>query len=136
MNVKAKYSKGISQLYTGPVYQYEKEVFLSVEGLPISLPLMIDLSNNQDHGNAVRYSAEQIPIKIPEDYFKSGDYVFVWIHASDNTILVVIPVVLRPTPVEAPDGGGKIKYEYNEEDENLTFLEGMNRALIENMEDE
>ena len=134
MNIKVKYSKGHTQLYTRPVYQYETDVFLSVEGLALSLPLVIDLSNNQDRGNAVRYTAEQIPVKIPKEYFESGDYVYAWLHASENTILIVIPVMLRPVPVEAPEGSGKIEYEYDEETENLTFLTDIGPILKNNTE--
>ena len=135
MNIKVQYRPGISQLYTKPVYQYETEVILSVEGLAVSLPFMIDLSNDQDRGNAVQYSASQIPIKIPKEFFKSGDYVYAWLHASEKTILIIIPVILRPVPVEAPEGGGKIEYEYDEETENLKFLTDIG-PLSKSMEDE
>ena len=115
------YEDDIDILYTKPVFQYEKNVTLRIDGLPITFPITLDIGNNNDVGNAVRYSTYNTPFSIPDEYFMGGENVYVWVKAAYSTILVVIPVKRRAVPVNAPQdsGSGDMDYEYDEDDENL-----------------
>lgn len=141
MNIKAVYTDGIDILYTKPIYQHEASVTLTIEGLPLAFPAIIDISNSKSAGNAVKYTTNVMPFDIPDSYFVSGEYVYVWIHASDRTILITIPVLTRPMPIDAPDYGDETSaYKYEEDDENLIMYKGLNgiisRSSEEDVEDE
>lgn len=123
MNLHVKVEEGISQVYTSPVFQYSEEVLLSVENMPISLPAKATISNNKEFGNAVQYSVKTIPFAVPNEYFANGQYVYIWFESIDRQILIVIPVMLKSTPVKASEGGGGGQsYEYDEAEESINIV--------------
>ena len=139
MLLTAVYEDGISILYTKAIFQYEKNVTLRIDNLPISFPITLDIGNNNEIGNSVRYSTYNTPFQIPDDFFMSGENVYIWVKAAWSTVLVVIPVKSRPAPVSAPQGSGgddDSGYEYDEEDENLILNGGLNDIINGNVDDD
>ena len=140
MLLKVQYNEGIDTIYTQSVFQYDTGLSILVEGMPITIPMTIDISNTKERGNAIRYRANGVPIPIPDDFFKNGEYVYIWIHGANETMLVIIPVKTRSVPVASPNGdeGGSTKptYEYDEDDENLILFRGLNDLVSQNTEDE
>ena len=135
MKIKAVYKEGIDIIYTKPVYQYERGVSLTVEGLALAFPVTIYISNNKDDSNSVKYKATAMPFSIPKEYFASGGYVYVWIRAPEQTIMITIPVMTRPVPITPPDSGGSIDPEdpdlnlvLNIDDENYGVFGGFNNG--------
>ena len=128
MTYTVEYQEGIRKYYTKAVFQFTKDFSISIQGLPITLPLMIDISNHMDQGNAIRYKIESIPIRLPDEYFITGNYVYVMI-LSETPILVVIPVIPRSLPVNAPQAAKVPHYNYQEDDENLVIEESENDLL-------
>ena len=123
MNLHVKVEEGISQVYTSPVFQYTEDVLLSVENMPISLPAKATISNNKEFGNAVMYNVKTIPFSVPNEYFANGQYVYIWFESFDRQILIVIPVMLKSTPVKASEGGeGGQTYKYDEESEGIIIV--------------
>ena len=137
MILDISYTDGVGIQYTKAVFQHEKNVSINFQQAPLANPFMVDISNDSEHGNAVRYKAISMPILIPDDYFVDGSYVHVWIYTTNGVTQVVIPVVARPTPIRAPSEqeGAQITYDYNTVDENLTLLRSFESAITENMED-
>ena len=127
-------------IYTESVFQYDTGLSLLVEGMPITIPMTIDISNNKDRGNAIRYRANGMPIPIPDDFLKNGEYVYLWLYGTNETMLVIIPVKSRSVPVANPNGdevgSTKPTYEYDEDDENLILFRGLNDLISQNTEDE
>lgn len=134
MILNVKYQEGIRHLYAKPAFQHTKDARLTIEGFPIVLPAKVSFSNSSDFGNAVIYDVATIPVRIPDEYFVSGDYIQMWLESGDEQLYITIPVLKRPSPVSADGGSGDSAYEYDEEDENLT-LYGGEEILKNNMED-
>lgn len=99
MLVSASYRLGIEELYTQSVFQYSTGVSLYVDDLDYTFPAVVDISNSKDRGSAIRYQLQAMQFLIPDDFFKSGEPVYLWIHGTDRTVRVVIPVIPCPAPI-------------------------------------
>ena len=132
------HSDGVGILYTKPVFQHQKNVSINFQSESLSYPLVVDISNDTEHGNAVRYKAVSMPVLIPDDYFVDGSYVRVWVYTNTGIVQIVVPVIARPTPIRAPSEqeGDKITYEYSDVDESLTLLRSFEETIANNLEDE
>ena len=130
MTVEAIVSEGVVT-YTKSLYQYDKNVRLVLEGIDLPDTYSARVSNDKENGLSVACKGTLDGIKIPDELFVTGRYVYVWVDtniegsACQGTLcMVTIPVIPRPVAINAetipddePDPDEEEYYE-DDEDEN------------------
>lgn len=122
MAIIAAFQEGTTKVYTKSAYQFDKKQKLIVTGVEMPNDYEVHISNDKDHGIAGSYKGDATGVVIPDAYFMSGEYVYVWIYAysyvtgeegafeEGKTVYeIVIPVIRRPVQVSSPgshEGGG------------------------------
>lgn len=131
MAIEAVFRGGCNHAYSESVHQYDKNLKLQLTGVELPESYEVHFSNNKERGYSVAFEGPDGLIPIPDAFFMSGDYVYAFIYSTDEDAenktkyVVTIPVIPRPVPVLAPKDpppASSIKYEVNNDDENLTFL--------------
>lgn len=119
----------IHHIYTKSVNQYSTDVEVNIIAEISEPPIVYSIANGLDSGNAIAYTKNQMPLKIPDNFFVSGEYVNIWVQIpgivaeteEDPNYIITIPVVKRPIPIVAPNNG--LNYRYDEEDENFILID-------------
>lgn len=136
-----------SEVYTETVYQHDRNATLVFEGTDLPEEYEVHFGIGKERGISVICKGDAEGVKIPDALLSTGDYIYGWVYdASEATGMrsigtVIIPVIPRPVPIPSQNGSssgsGTIKYEINEDDENLTFLgTTANRLFSDNIIEE
>ncbi|MBR4767584.1 MAG: hypothetical protein IK088_01270 [Lachnospiraceae bacterium] len=118
-------------VYTKKQYQHNRGVKLRISGIALPEKYQVHFSNDEIRGVASALWVSGSDISIPDGYFETGDYIYVWIYfAEDGKTLkgaseyhVIIPVEKRPAILQvSSDGGGLvINAELDQDDHTLIF---------------
>lgn len=129
--------------YTSTVYQYTKDVVLMIRGIELPAEYEAHFSMSNDRGLSVACKGDASGVKIPDELFMPGDYVYVWIcsanadKARNETLcMVTIPVSPRPVPIPIQYSEEKFRYRIDEDEEDLEFEGKMNQIIQHDMEEE
>lgn len=82
MAIVADFSSGKSSVYTVSAYQYDKGQKLIVTGVELPETYEVHISNSKDGGFASAYMGNSSGVLIPDVYFTSGEYIYIWIYAT------------------------------------------------------
>lgn len=113
--IEAIFKPGCSNtVYTRTCYQWDASVRLVITGLNLPPTYEVHFSNNERGGVSNAEMAHGNTVYIPDVYFQTGDYVYVWIYLArtyddyeldgSTAFRIVIPVEKRPAIYRAPDG--------------------------------
>jgi len=81
MAIIAAFKNGSTKVYTKSVHQFDKGQKLIVTGVALPDKFEVHVSNSKDEGIATAYTGDAEGVFIPDAYFATGDYVYVWIYA-------------------------------------------------------
>ena len=84
MAIVADFSSGQTVTYTKSVYQHDKGQKLIVTGIDLPETYEIHISNSKDGGLASAYMGNPDGILIPDVYFTSGEYVYIWLYITQK----------------------------------------------------
>lgn len=131
MAIIADFRNDETKVYTKAVYQYDKGQRLIIAGIALPENYEVHVSNNPNSGIAAAYSGNIDGVFIPDAYFSTGEYVYIWLYKmegvtssepsssdirtvkSGETIYeIVVPVIKRPVqlPVTYISPEGTIGY--------------------------
>lgn len=82
MAIVADFSSGQTVTYTKSVYQHDKGQKLIVTGIDLPETYEIHISNSKDGGLASAYMGNPDGVLIPDVYFTSGEYVYIWLYVT------------------------------------------------------
>lgn len=96
-------------LYTKRAYQYDRGVVLRISGIALPEEYEVHFSDREDGGISTSLKVSGSDVPIPNAYFRTGEYVYIWIFITDGKYSgsseyhAVIPVTPRPTniPIDA-----------------------------------
>lgn len=118
-------------IYTKKQYQHDRGVKLRISGIPLPEKYQVHFSNDEHRGVATALWVSGSDISIPDAYFETGDYIYIWLYmAADGKKLtgsseytVIIPIEKRPAILQVNDssGGLVISAYLDEEDHTLVF---------------
>lgn len=102
MAIIAEFKNGDTKVYTKSAYQFDKGQKLMISG--IDLPDSFEVHASNDRYGDMSINCEDVTegINIPDVLFTSGNFVYVWIYATQDddtgkTVCeIVIPVIKRP----------------------------------------
>lgn len=122
MAIVAEFKNGAKRTYTKAAYQYDKAQKLIINGIELPESYEIHISNSRDYGIATAITETSESILIPDMYFETGEYIYMWIYAYDDqedegrTVYeIIIPVIQRPHSLPAVNGSNEdILFEYTE----------------------
>lgn len=78
----AAFKNGETRTYTKNVHQFDKGQKLIVTGIALPESYEVHISNNKDGGMAVAYEGNIEGVYIPDAFFVSGDYIYVWLYTT------------------------------------------------------
>lgn len=145
MAIEAVFRGNNTTAYTKNVYQHDKGQMLVISGIDLPEEYEVHFSNTKDFGLSVACKGTSEGVLIPNAFFVNGDYVYAFINSgvSDGTdsktlYMVTIPVIKRPVsvPVQSSSSGSGIKYEIDEDEENLIITDGFDGTVRASMEDD
>lgn len=118
-------------IYTKRTFQYNRGVKLRVSGVALPEKYQVHFANNENEGVSAAIWVSGSDIPIPDAYFQTGDYVYVWIYFAEDgknaagisMYKVIVPVEKRPAilSIGAESGGMVIDAELDEDDHTLIF---------------
>ena len=130
--VYATFKEGSGNVvYTKKQVQHDRGVTLRISGIALPEKYQVHFSNDERRGVASALWVSGSDISIPDAYFETGDYIYIWIYmAADGKTLtgsseyqVIIPIEKRPAILQvSSDGGGLvINADLDAEDHTLIF---------------
>lgn len=124
----AFYSDRTNKVFTKTLHQYDKGVVLRILGIALPSTYEVHFSNDERKGISVGETARSYEIHIPDVFFESGKFVYVWIYLKEEKTgtteyQVTIPVEPRPA-IYTGNGGenGKLAATLDENDHTLEFV--------------
>lgn len=78
----AAFQNGQTKAYTKSAHQFDKGQKLIVTGIVFPETFEVHISNQQDGGMAYSCKGKVEGVYIPDAFFVSGDYVYVWLYAT------------------------------------------------------
>lgn len=121
---------GGNVVYTKRVYQYSRGQKLRISGIALPEKYQVHFSNSEHDGVAAAIWASGSDVDIPNVYFETGNYIYIWISAADDLgkyqspeYMAIIPVEKRPAilKVDSESGGLVVDAELDEEEHTLIF---------------
>lgn len=82
MAIVADFSSGNTSAYTVAAHQFDKGQKLIVTGVELPETYEVHISNTKTGGFASAYVGNSNGVLIPDVYFTSGEYIYVWIYAT------------------------------------------------------
>ena len=79
----AAFREGQTRVYTRSAYQFDKGQKLVVTGIDLPESFEVHYANKGDSGLAYSCIGNPEGIYIPDSLFVSGDYIYVWIYATE-----------------------------------------------------
>lgn len=98
-NVVAEFKNGSNKAYTKALHQYDRGMRLVFVGADLPESFDVHFSNDRESGFEVSCEGTSAGVIIPEKLLASGNYVYAWVHRSDEPnesfveYSVVIPVI-------------------------------------------
>lgn len=80
MAIIAAFGNGSNKTYTKSVHQYDRGQKLIITGVELPEKFEVHISNNKDEGIASSYAGSLEGTLIPDAYFISGEYVYIWFY--------------------------------------------------------
>lgn len=81
MAIIANFAEGETKTYTKSMYQYDRGQTLVITGVTLPETYEVYVSNQKDVGFANPVSCNAEGIDIPDAFFMSGEYIYVWVYA-------------------------------------------------------
>lgn len=81
MGIIATFPEGVTKVYTKTAYQHDKGQYLTFEGIDVNTKKEAHVSNFEEGGISAAVKINDGMILIPDAFFESGDYIYVWIYA-------------------------------------------------------
>ena len=82
--IVAAFKKGSKRAYTKNAHQFDKGQKLIVTGIVLPDSYEVHISNEQEGGMAYSCLGNAEGIYIPDAFFVKGDFVYVWIYATEE----------------------------------------------------
>lgn len=79
----AAFKNGEKTVYTKTVHQFDKGQRLIVTGIALPSTFEVHVSNDKEDGMAYSCEGTAEGIMIPDAFFVSGEYIYVWLYATD-----------------------------------------------------
>lgn len=119
-------------VYTKKVYQYDRGVVLRISGVALPENYQVHFSNHSEGGVSGGKIVSGSDVRIPDAYFQTGDYVYIWLYflngedkSGTSVHQVIIPVIQRPAALDTTDisgSGGEIVADLGDGDEEHTLI--------------
>lgn len=84
MAIIAAFREGMTKVYTKSAHQYDKGQKLIITGIQLPSNYEVHISNEKDKGFAAPLIGDLEGVFIPDAFFMSGDYVYVWVYAIEK----------------------------------------------------
>ena len=128
--VTAKFSgKDDQVVYTKKVYQYDRGIYVHVEGLELPEKYQAHFSDSQDNTISISKNMTGPDILIPDTFLRTGKYVYIWLYLADtddesnnfgiSIAQIIVPVEPRPNSLSFTGSG--IIVSLDEDDHALIF---------------
>ena len=128
--VTAKFSgKDDQVVYTKKVYQYDRGIYVHVEGLELPEKYQAHFSDSQDNTISISKNVTGPDILIPDTFLRTGKYVYIWLYLADtddesnnfgiSIAQIIVPVEPRPNSLSFTGSG--IIVSLDEDDHALIF---------------
>ena len=79
MAIIAAFGPSSTKTYTKSLYQYDKGQKLIITGAKLPAKFKLHISNDKEYGVASSFSGKPEGTMIPDEFFMSGQYVYVWV---------------------------------------------------------
>lgn len=116
-----------STIYTQKMHQYDKGVVLNLIGVELPEVFEAHFSNDPDDGVSAMALGADHQVKIPDAYFQTGKFVYVWIYLKEtensgiSSYKIIIPVEPRPAVLDMKQISTNIGASLDEENHTLIF---------------
>lgn len=80
MAIIAAFGNGATKTYTKSVHQFDKGQKLVITGVELPSRFEVHISNDKNGGIASSYAGSLEGTLIPDAYFMSGEYVYIWVY--------------------------------------------------------
>ncbi len=128
--VTAKFSgKDDQVVYTKKVYQYDRGIYVHIEGLELPEKYQAHFSDSQDNTISISKNVTGSDILIPDTFLRTGKYVYIWLYLADtddesnnfgiSIAQIIVPVEPRPNSLSFTGSG--IIVSLDEDDHALIF---------------
>ena len=128
--VTAKFSgKDDQVVYTKKVYQYDRGIYVHIEGLELPEKYQAHFSDSQDNTISISKNMTGPDILIPDTFLRTGKYVYIWLYLADtddesnnfgiSIAQIIVPVEPRPNSLSFTGSG--IIVSLDEDDHALIF---------------
>lgn len=128
--VTAKFSgKDDQVVYTKKVYQYDRGIYVHIEGLELPEKYQAHFSDSQDNTISISKNITGPDILIPDTFLRTGKYVYIWLYLADtddesnnfgiSIAQIIVPVEPRPNSLSFTGSG--IIVSLDEDDHALIF---------------
>lgn len=128
--VTAKFSgKDDQVVYTKKVYQYDRGIYVHIEGLELPEKYQAHFSDSQDNTISISKNVTGPDILIPDTFLRTGKYVYIWLYLADtddesnnfgiSIAQIIVPVEPRPNSLSFTGSG--IIVSLDEDDHALIF---------------
>ena len=114
--VTAKFSgKDDQVVYTKKVYQYDRGIYVHIEGLELPEKYQAHFSDSQDNTISISKNVTGPDILIPDTFLRTGKYVYIWLYLADtddesnnfgiSIAQIIVPVEPRPNSLSFTGSG-------------------------------
>lgn len=116
-------------LYTKKAYQYDRGVVLRISGIALPEQYEVHFSDREDGGISTSLKVSGSDVQIPNAYFRTGEYVYVWIFITDGKYSgsseyhAVIPVTPRPINIPIDASTDVVAYLGDDEEEHTLIFD-------------
>ena len=103
-------------VYTKKSFQYNRGVKLRISGIALPEKYQVHFSNDETRGVSTALWVSGSDVSIPDAYFETGDYIYVWIAFAEDgrystvtsSYTVVIAIEKRPAILQVEGTGGLV----------------------------
>lgn len=84
MAIIAEFKSNSKKIYTESAHQYDRGQKQIIQGITLPDNFEVHVSNQKEEGFASPVKVDPEGIFIPDAFFMSGDYVYIWIYAIES----------------------------------------------------
>lgn len=102
--IVATFVSGITTVRTARQWQWDRGMFLSIEGVELPALYEVHFSNSPTKASAIRIIGSEGGVAIPDALFTAGTDIYAWVYVIDDAgtahteLTIIIPVGKRPMP--------------------------------------